>query len=70
MYADDHQIYMIGDSIKKAAQELKCETEKVTQWYNVNLLKAPANIKLSPSIRSPLNMSLQMNYRFKLKIKS
>ena len=40
MYADDHQIYTIGDSIKKAAHELKCETEKATQWYNVNLLKA------------------------------
>ena len=40
MYADDHQIYTIGDSIKKAAHELKSETEKTTQWYNVNLLKA------------------------------
>lgn len=40
MYADDHQIYTIGDSIETAAQELKEETEKITQWYKENLLKA------------------------------
>ena len=40
MYADDHQIYTIGDSIEIAAQELKEETEKITQWYKENLLKA------------------------------
>ena len=28
------------DSIKTDVQELKSETEKVTQWYKVNLLKA------------------------------
>ena len=47
MYADDHQINTTGDkiknSIKKAVQELMIETEKVTQWYIVNLLKANPN---------------------------
>ena len=37
MYADDHQMYTIGDSIEDAAQELKKETEKITQWYKENL---------------------------------
>ena len=40
MYVDDHQIYPTGDSIKNAVQELMSETERVTQWYKVNLLKA------------------------------
>ena len=40
MYVDDHQIYTTGDSINNAVQELMSETERVTQWYKVNLLKA------------------------------
>ena len=40
MYADDHQMYTIGDSIEKAAQEFKEETEKITRSYEENLLKA------------------------------
>ena len=42
MYADDHQMYTIGDSIKNGAQmqEFKEETEKVTWWYKEDLLKA------------------------------
>ena len=35
------------DSIKTDVQELKSETEKVTQWYKVNLLKAnPSNFQI------------------------
>ena len=39
-YPDDHQIYTTGESVKKAAEELKSETERVTRWYIVSLLKA------------------------------
>ena len=36
MYADDHQMYTIGDSINNGAQMqgLKEETEKVMWWYS------------------------------------
>ena len=34
-----HQMYTIGDSIENAAQELKKETERITQWYNRKPLK-------------------------------
>ena len=40
MYADNNEIDTTGDSIKKAGQELKSETEKAKRWYKVNLLKA------------------------------
>ena len=46
VYLDDHKIYTSGDSIKKAVQELMRKTEKVTEWYKVNLLKANSSVDL------------------------
>ena len=46
LYLDDHKIYTSGDSIKKAVQELMRKTEKVTEWYKVNLLKANSSFDL------------------------
>ena len=43
MYADDHQIYFNGTSIKTVASSLNKETENVSQWYKDNLLQANPN---------------------------
>ena len=71
MYADDHQIYTTGGSIEKAAQELKSGTEKVTQWYKVNLLKVnpskyqtiaidPKSSKKEPAVELSLQIDNQV----------
>ena len=39
MYADDHQLYKIGNQIKCIENELSVETEIASDWYKENLLK-------------------------------
>ena len=39
MYADDHQIYVIAESISKVEQTLKNEGVVISSWYNENYLK-------------------------------
>lgn len=59
MYADDHQIYTSGDTVQVALQKLKSETQKVTQWYTENLLRAnPSKYQIlvidpKPSAKEP-----------------
>ena len=51
MYGDNHQIYTTGTQSK---QMFKSETEKVTQWYKVNLLKAnPRKYQIIAIYRTP-----------------
>ena len=39
MYADDHQIYVIAESISEVEQTLKNEGVVISRWYNENYLK-------------------------------
>ena len=39
MYADDHQIYVIAESISEVEQTLKNESVVISSWYNENYLK-------------------------------
>ena len=39
MYADDHQIYEVGDNILEVNSNLNLKAEKASQWYESNLLK-------------------------------
>ena len=39
MYADDHQLYEIGEDLVKVKSSLSGNAEMVSRWYEVNLLK-------------------------------
>ena len=40
MYADDHQLYAIGEDLAKVKSTLSAgNAEKASRWYEVNLLK-------------------------------
>ena len=39
MYADDHQLYEIGENLAKVKSSLSGNAEKASRWYEVNLLK-------------------------------
>ena len=39
MYADDHQIYVIAESISQVEQTLRNEGVVISRWYNENYLK-------------------------------
>lgn len=39
MYADDHQLYEIGEDLAKVKSLLAGNAEKASSWHEVNLLK-------------------------------
>ena len=39
MYADDHQLYYIGEDLTNVKSSLAGNAEKASSWYKVNLLK-------------------------------
>ena len=39
MYADDHQLYEMGEDLAKVKSSLAGNAEKASIWYEVNLLK-------------------------------
>ena len=39
MYADDHQLYEMGEDLVKVNSSLAGNAEKASRWYEVNLLK-------------------------------
>ena len=39
MYADDHQLYEMGEDLAKVKSSLAGNAEKASRWYEVNLLK-------------------------------
>ena len=39
MYADDHQLYEIGEDLAKVKSSLSDNAEMVSRWSEVNLLK-------------------------------
>ena len=53
MYADDHQLYKVGNQIKSIENELIKETDIASDWYKENLPKANykkyQTMKLSPN---------------------
>ena len=39
LYADDHQLYEMGKDLAKVKSSLAVNAEKVSRWYEVNLLR-------------------------------
>ena len=39
MYPDDHQLYEMGEDLEKVKSSLAGNAEKVSRWYEVNLLE-------------------------------
>lgn len=39
MYADDHQLYSAGQTVKEVQDTLNKEGEIISKWYESNLLK-------------------------------
>ena len=39
MYADDHQLYITGNSVKYVEQSLNNEGQTISRWYGDNFLK-------------------------------
>ena len=39
MYADDHQLYQIGEDLAKVKSSLSGNVEKASRWHEVNLMK-------------------------------
>ena len=39
MYADDHQLYQMGEDLAKVKSSIAGNAEKASRWYEVNLLK-------------------------------
>ena len=63
MYADDHQLYIRGDSVEYVEQSLNNEGQTISRWYGDNFLKGnydKCNVLLMNG-RNKSNLSININ---------
>lgn len=62
MYADDHQLYEIGEDLAKVKSSITGDAEKASIWYEINLLK-----RNFPNTRSYCCITIISNNKSELK---
>ena len=67
MYADDHQLYEMGEDLAKVKLSIAGNAEKASRWYEVNLLKGNFSIYKTmlmhndDKVTTSLNLNIQGN---------
>ena len=67
MYADDHQLYEMGEDLAKVKSPIAGNAEKASRWYEVNLLKGNFSkyktmlMHNDDKVTTSLNLNIQGN---------
>ena len=67
MYADDHQLYEMGEDLAKVKLSIAGNAEKASRWYEVNLLKGNFSkyktmlMHNDDKVTTSLNLNIQGN---------